>query len=119
MDSLCLVAAAGCEQGRLSDPGESSTFGSNMAWITYAARRNPVGLFCAIYVKIIIIPDYAYGLLDLKRRFGDVYWLHFSGLISIMTVIKTKTTSEEVVLKHTCAAGRTGDFEKSLFELVV
>lgn len=36
-----------------------------------------------------------------------------------MIVIKTKTTSEEVVLKHTCAAGRTGDFEKSLFELVV
>jgi hypothetical protein len=29
-----------------------------------------------------------------------------------------KTTSEEVVLKHTCAAGRTGDFEESLFELV-
>ena len=32
---------------------------------------------------------------------------------------KQKTTSEEVVLKHTCAAGRTGDFEESLFELVV
>ena len=32
---------------------------------------------------------------------------------------KTKTTSEEVVLKHTCAAGKTGDFEESLFELVV
>ena len=87
MDSLCLVAAAGCEQGRLSDSWEISKYGSNMDWITYAARRNPVGLFCAIYVKIIIIPDYAYGLLDLKWCFGAVYWLHFSGLISIMTVI--------------------------------
>ena len=36
-----------------------------------------------------------------------------------MIVEKTKTASKETVLKHTCAAGESGDFEKSLFELVV
>lgn len=119
MDTFDLVAAVGCGADQYDDTEYPSENDVSLSWITYAARRNPVGLFCAIYVKINNCTRLCVRFIGLKMVFWGCILVAFFGTYIYNDSNKSKTTSEEVVLMHTCAAGRTGDFEESLFELVV